>query len=198
MNFFGWTLGGFYLARYDGAPACQRHAPAPLPSAGGWFGCLAVSTPGCHARLAAPGRLAAAAGRRGPRAPPPPLPRAPADSPVGAFDECVALAGLAWNFPTSCAWAARVYVNNRRGAGRGGGKGPGSGRLLDPLAAACPASAGACAGRAGSHVAATAAAAAAAGRGGERARAGDRAKGARKPLTQQTYYPSSQPRRAFV
>ncbi|KAI7836283.1 hypothetical protein COHA_009832 [Chlorella ohadii] len=52
VSFFGWTLGGFYLARYS-------------------------------------------------------------DSPVGAFDECVALAGLAWNFPTSCAWAARVYVNDR-------------------------------------------------------------------------------------
>lgn len=51
VNFFGWTLGGFYLARYS-------------------------------------------------------------HSPVGAFDELVALAGLAWNFPTSCAWAARVYVNN--------------------------------------------------------------------------------------
>lgn len=44
----------------------------------------------------------------------------PADSPVGAFDECVALAGLAWNFPTSCAWAARVYVNDRWGAAGGG------------------------------------------------------------------------------
>ena len=52
VNFFGWTLGGFYLARYS-------------------------------------------------------------SSPVGPFDELVALAGLAWNFPTSCAWAARVYVNKR-------------------------------------------------------------------------------------
>jgi hypothetical protein len=63
------------------------------------------------------------------------------DSPVGPFDEVsgmvrwllglsvatasdkrlrhvmcalqlVAMAGLIWNFPTSCAWAARVYVNN--------------------------------------------------------------------------------------
>lgn len=51
VNIFGYTLGGFYLARYDGSPA-------------------------------------------------------------GQFDELVALAGLAWNFPTSCAWAARVYVNN--------------------------------------------------------------------------------------
>ncbi|KAL4438455.1 hypothetical protein ABPG77_000103 [Micractinium sp. CCAP 211/92] len=58
VNFFGWTLGGFYLARYD-------------------------------------------------------------DSPVGAFDECVALAGLAWNFPTSCAWAARVYVNNKEARDHG-------------------------------------------------------------------------------
>ena len=61
------------------------------------------------------------------------------DSPVGAFDEVstapvlvnqlsaqalarpeygldslqlVALAGLVWQFPSSCAWAARVYVSN--------------------------------------------------------------------------------------
>jgi len=33
-------------------------------------------------------------------------------SPAGAFDELVALAGLVWNAPTSCAWAARVYVNS--------------------------------------------------------------------------------------
>lgn len=51
VNFFGWTLGGFYLARYT-------------------------------------------------------------HSPVGPFNELVALGGLVWNFPTSCAWAARVYVNN--------------------------------------------------------------------------------------
>jgi len=51
VNIFGWTLGGFYLARYENSPA-------------------------------------------------------------GSFDELVALAGLAWNFPTSCAWAARVYVNS--------------------------------------------------------------------------------------
>jgi hypothetical protein len=35
------------------------------------------------------------------------------DSPVGAFDELVAMAGLVWNVPTSCAWAARVYVSNK-------------------------------------------------------------------------------------
>ena len=58
VNFFGWTLGGFYLARYS-------------------------------------------------------------DSPVGPFDELVALAGLAWNFPTSCAWAARVYVNNKSARNHG-------------------------------------------------------------------------------
>ena len=27
--------------------------------------------------------------------------------------QLVALAGLVWNAPTSCAWAARVYVSNR-------------------------------------------------------------------------------------
>jgi hypothetical protein len=37
-------------------------------------------------------------------------------SPVGAFDE---LGGLAWNFPTSCAWAARVYVNNKEARDHG-------------------------------------------------------------------------------
>lgn len=58
VNFFGWTLGGFYLARYS-------------------------------------------------------------KSPVGAFDELVALGGLAWNFPTSCAWAARVYVNNKEARDHG-------------------------------------------------------------------------------
>lgn len=51
VSLFGYTLGGFYLARYS-------------------------------------------------------------DSPVGAFDELVVISGLVWNFPTSCAWAARVYVSN--------------------------------------------------------------------------------------
>lgn len=58
VNFFGWTLGGFYLARYS-------------------------------------------------------------DSPVGAFDELVALAGIIWDPPASCAWAARVYVNNREARNHG-------------------------------------------------------------------------------
>lgn len=58
VNFFGWTLGGFYLARYT-------------------------------------------------------------ESPVGPFDELVALAGLVWDFPTSCAWAARVYVNNKEARDHG-------------------------------------------------------------------------------
>lgn len=35
------------------------------------------------------------------------------DSPAGTFDELVALGGLVWNAPTSCAWAARVFVNNK-------------------------------------------------------------------------------------
>jgi hypothetical protein len=58
VNLFGWTLGGFYIARYT-------------------------------------------------------------DSPVGKFDELVALAGLVWNAPTSCAWAARVYVNNKEARDHG-------------------------------------------------------------------------------
>ncbi|GAQ77960.1 hypothetical protein KFL_000060250 [Klebsormidium nitens] len=32
-------------------------------------------------------------------------------SPAGQFDELVALAGIVWNPPTSCAWAARVLVD---------------------------------------------------------------------------------------
>ncbi|XP_010499310.1 PREDICTED: protein NEOXANTHIN-DEFICIENT 1-like isoform X3 [Camelina sativa] len=34
------------------------------------------------------------------------------DSPAGAFDELVIIAGIVWNPPTSCAWAARVLVNS--------------------------------------------------------------------------------------
>ncbi|KAH6771124.1 hypothetical protein C2S52_015927 [Perilla frutescens var. hirtella] len=34
------------------------------------------------------------------------------DSPVGKFDELVVIAGIVWNPPTSCAWAARVLVNS--------------------------------------------------------------------------------------
>ncbi|MCO5547789.1 hypothetical protein L7F22_001241 [Adiantum nelumboides] len=33
-------------------------------------------------------------------------------SPAGTFDELVIIAGTVWNPPTSCAWAARVFVNN--------------------------------------------------------------------------------------
>ncbi|KEH38523.1 protein NEOXANTHIN-DEFICIENT 1 isoform X2 [Medicago truncatula] len=41
------------------------------------------------------------------------------DSPVGAFDELVVIAGLVWNRPTSCAWATRVYVNNNEACSHG-------------------------------------------------------------------------------
>ncbi|GFH22807.1 uncharacterized protein HaLaN_20323, partial [Haematococcus lacustris] len=41
------------------------------------------------------------------------------DSPVGSFDELVTMAGLVWNAPTSCAWAARVYVNNKEARDHG-------------------------------------------------------------------------------
>ncbi|XP_010923953.1 protein NEOXANTHIN-DEFICIENT 1 isoform X3 [Elaeis guineensis] len=34
------------------------------------------------------------------------------DSPAGRFDELVVIAGIVWNPPTSCAWAARVLVNS--------------------------------------------------------------------------------------
>ncbi|XP_074295727.1 protein NEOXANTHIN-DEFICIENT 1 isoform X2 [Silene latifolia] len=34
------------------------------------------------------------------------------DSPAGAFDELVVIAGLVWNPPTSCAWASKVLVNS--------------------------------------------------------------------------------------
>lgn len=41
------------------------------------------------------------------------------DSPVGQFDECVVMAGLVWNPPTSCAWAARVFVSNKEARDHG-------------------------------------------------------------------------------
>jgi len=34
------------------------------------------------------------------------------DSPAGAFDELVVMAGLVWDGPLSCAWAKRVLVNS--------------------------------------------------------------------------------------
>uniref|UniRef100_A0A2P2KSF9 Uncharacterized protein LOC105123089 isoform X2 n=1 Tax=Rhizophora mucronata TaxID=61149 RepID=A0A2P2KSF9_RHIMU len=34
------------------------------------------------------------------------------DSPAGPFDELVVIAGIVWNPPTSCAWAARVLVSD--------------------------------------------------------------------------------------
>ncbi|XP_022956122.1 protein NEOXANTHIN-DEFICIENT 1 [Cucurbita moschata] len=34
------------------------------------------------------------------------------DSPAGSFDELVVIAGIVWNRPTSCAWAAKVLVNS--------------------------------------------------------------------------------------
>ncbi|KAG5521742.1 hypothetical protein RHGRI_034085 [Rhododendron griersonianum] len=34
------------------------------------------------------------------------------DSPAGIFDGLVVIAGIVWNPPTSCAWAARVLVNS--------------------------------------------------------------------------------------
>ncbi|GMH37856.1 hypothetical protein BSKO_05740 [Bryopsis sp. KO-2023] len=58
VEMFGYTLGGFYLARYT-------------------------------------------------------------NSPVGVFDELVVLGGLVWNPPTSCAWAARVYVSNKEARNHG-------------------------------------------------------------------------------
>ncbi|XP_078444088.1 protein NEOXANTHIN-DEFICIENT 1 isoform X2 [Wolffia australiana] len=33
-------------------------------------------------------------------------------SPAGAFDELVAISGIVWNPPTSCAWASRVLVSS--------------------------------------------------------------------------------------
>jgi hypothetical protein len=33
--------------------------------------------------------------------------------------QCVAMAGLVWNPPTSCAWAARVYVSNKEARDHG-------------------------------------------------------------------------------
>ena len=41
------------------------------------------------------------------------------DSPAGTFDELVALGGLVWNPPTSCAWAAKVFVNDHTARAHG-------------------------------------------------------------------------------
>lgn len=41
------------------------------------------------------------------------------ESPAGAFDELVVIAGLVWNPPKSCAWAARVLVNSEEACNHG-------------------------------------------------------------------------------
>ncbi|OAY42528.1 protein NEOXANTHIN-DEFICIENT 1 isoform X2 [Manihot esculenta] len=41
------------------------------------------------------------------------------ESPAGAFDELVVIAGIVWNPPTSCAWAARVLVSSNDACGHG-------------------------------------------------------------------------------
>ena len=41
------------------------------------------------------------------------------DSPCGAFDELVALAGIAWEPPVSAAWAAKVLVSNAEARSHG-------------------------------------------------------------------------------
>lgn len=41
------------------------------------------------------------------------------DSPVSNFDELVVIAGIVWSPPTSCAWAARVLVNNEEACRHG-------------------------------------------------------------------------------
>ncbi|XP_020529022.1 protein NEOXANTHIN-DEFICIENT 1 isoform X1 [Amborella trichopoda] len=41
------------------------------------------------------------------------------DSPAGVFDELVVIAGIVWNLPTSCAWAARVLVNSHEACKHG-------------------------------------------------------------------------------
>ncbi|CAG9465551.1 unnamed protein product [Pedinophyceae sp. YPF-701] len=58
VEFAGWTLGGWFLAKYD-------------------------------------------------------------DSPAGQMQEFVALGGLVWNPPTSCAWAARVFVSAKEARDHG-------------------------------------------------------------------------------
>ncbi|KAK8519159.1 hypothetical protein V6N13_017600 [Hibiscus sabdariffa] len=40
-------------------------------------------------------------------------------SPAGVFDELVVIAGIVWNPPTSCAWAARVLVNSEEACHHG-------------------------------------------------------------------------------
>lgn len=129
VSLFGWTLGGFYLARYSGAHgaflAYARHCQC-VADAYAAVGLLAALLPGCCSAAGQPARAMRCCC---------PAARCPAvssadsltmpllctaDSPAGAFDELVALAGLAWDFPTSAAWAARVYVNSREASAAAG------------------------------------------------------------------------------
>ena len=78
-----YTLGGFYLARYADSPVGQFDEVCQANTA-----CNDICIHGawCNDNSILPSMQCA---------------------------QLVALAGLVWNAPTSCAWAARVYVSNR-------------------------------------------------------------------------------------
>ena len=88
---YRYTLGGFYLARYSDSPA------GAFEEVG-----LLVSVADVHAQSAARAQVF-----QGPSANAKPALK------CCAHVQLVALAGIVWNPPLSCAWAARVYVNNR-------------------------------------------------------------------------------------
>ena len=88
---YRYTLGGFYLARYSDSPV------GAFEEVG-----LLYFTAEVRAHSAARGKSLLRS-----------FCSCQAALKCCAHVQLVALAGIVWNPPLSCAWAARVYVNNR-------------------------------------------------------------------------------------
>jgi hypothetical protein len=129
------TLGGVYLARYDDSPVgafdeVRAHACARVRAcvcvhvcACGWGGgCAGREWAGVLCAAVAAGATPAASCRRAPLTPPVRgraslvhhlcYTHARTHAHATPRAQCVVMAGLVWNPPTSCAWAARVFVSD--------------------------------------------------------------------------------------
>ena len=87
------TLGGFYLARYTDSPVGAFDEVRER-------GTETISVPSFTRSS-------------------PSIPSPPSHPHLIPHPQLVAMAGLVWNAPTSCAWAARVYVSNREARDHG-------------------------------------------------------------------------------
>jgi len=117
VDWFGWTLGGVYLARYDDSPVGAFDEVRVLvhnsnhAMLSGFWGCSRAGV-GSWAYIS-PTNLSVSTSRTRPQRSPTPL------DPNQTAQQCVVMAGLVWNAPLSCAWAGRVYVSNKEARDHG-------------------------------------------------------------------------------